>query len=154
MPINQILPFATGSGANVMTPADYAALPAQTHGFTAGIASSQQLNTVWRQASFMSSMLAQFISDKAGVDVLDNGDIGGLESNLTKAVTRLAGNISDLSLNITTDTTLDLTYAGSIIGIQNTGVTVTIPDATAPASKGKVFYFNKGLRKLKRIISE
>ncbi|HIA7816436.1 TPA: gp53-like domain-containing protein, partial [Escherichia coli] len=46
-------------------------------GFTAGKASSAQVNKVIRQASFIAAALAQFVSDKTQRDVLDNGDLPG-----------------------------------------------------------------------------
>jgi|GEM_PF-3287324 len=140
MPTNQILPFAIGSGANVLLPADYAALPAQTSGFSTGIASSQQLNTVWRQSSFVSSMLAQFICDQSGLDVLDNGDVAGLKSQFTEVIMSLIGNINTDSMNVTSNITLLPKQGGNFLAIQNAGVTLTLP---APLDAfGKVFYIN------------
>lgn len=46
-------------------------------GFTAGKASSAQVNKVIRQASFIAAALAQFVSNKTQRDVLDNGDLPG-----------------------------------------------------------------------------
>ena len=78
---NQFLPFATGSGANVLTPADYAALTSLVaSGFTSGIAPSQQVNTPLRQSSFVASAIAQAIADQLGVAVNDDGVIANLEN--------------------------------------------------------------------------
>lgn len=52
-------------------------MPALLSGFTAGKASSAQVNKVIRQASFIAAALAQFVSDKTQRDVLDNGDLPG-----------------------------------------------------------------------------
>ncbi|WP_434081910.1 gp53-like domain-containing protein [Escherichia coli] len=52
-------------------------MPALISGFTAGKASSAQVNKVIRQASFIAAALAQFVSDKTQRDVLDNGDLPG-----------------------------------------------------------------------------
>lgn len=86
MAINQILPFGTVPGANVLTPADYQALAARLAGFSAGTAKSKELNTVWRQASFVTAMIAQYIADKAGQDVLDNGDLAALQAKFVAAL--------------------------------------------------------------------
>ncbi len=56
---------------------EWEALPALISGFTAGKASSAQVNKVIRQASFIAAALAQFVSDKTQRDVLDNGDLPG-----------------------------------------------------------------------------
>ncbi|CAB3841359.1 hypothetical protein [Achromobacter deleyi] len=86
MAINQILPFGTVPGANVLTPADYQALAARLGGFSAGTAKSKELNTVWRQASFVTAMIAQYIADKSGQDVLDNGDLAALQAKFVAAL--------------------------------------------------------------------
>ncbi|MGW8307003.1 MAG: hypothetical protein ACWGIK_14460 [Achromobacter pulmonis] len=84
--INQILPFGTVPGANVLAPADYQALAARLAGFSAGTAKSRELNTVWRQASFVAAMIGQYIADKAGQDVLDNGDLAALQEQFVAAL--------------------------------------------------------------------
>ena len=85
MAINQILPFGTAAGANVLAPADYQALASRNAGFSAGTAKSKELNTVWRQASFVAAMLGQYIADKSGQDVLDNGDLAALQAKFALA---------------------------------------------------------------------
>ncbi len=86
MPTNQLLPFATGGGANVLSPASYAALAARLTGFTAGVAQSVQLNSAWRQAAFAAAMIGQFTADNSGQDTLDDGDVAKFEQNFTRAV--------------------------------------------------------------------
>lgn len=86
MATNQILPFGLGSSANVYSYADWLALTSRTAGFSSGKASSQAANTAWRQASYMAYVLAQFISDNASVDVLDDGNGSTVEANLKKAI--------------------------------------------------------------------
>lgn len=89
MATNQFLPFGIGAGANVLSPAAYAALAARTSGFTSGTAKSQELNSVWRQAAFGVSALAQFIADQSGDDVLDDGNIANFKASLIKAINLL-----------------------------------------------------------------
>lgn len=74
---NDFKAFATDRNANVMSQEEWEALPALLSGFTAGKASSAQVNKVIRQASFIAAALAQFVSDKTQRDVLDNGDMPG-----------------------------------------------------------------------------
>ena len=71
---NDFKSFATGSGANVTSQADWEALSALVTGFQSGKASSAQINKAIRQASFIAAALAQYTSDKTGGDVLDDGD--------------------------------------------------------------------------------
>lgn len=83
---NEFLPFGTGANANVSTNAEYQALPGRTSGFVSGVAKSKEFNKAWRQSSVMASALGQFIADKSGQDVLDNGNVAGLTSQLGDAL--------------------------------------------------------------------
>ncbi|MBU9819909.1 hypothetical protein J1782_08415, partial [Rahnella sp. BCC 1045] len=82
MSTNNFKPFAIGGGANVTAQSDYEALAALTSGFSSGKASSAQINKAIRQATVMAYVLAQYISDSASVDVLDNGNPTQILSNL------------------------------------------------------------------------
>ncbi|TDT01697.1 hypothetical protein [Erwinia rhapontici] len=86
MATNNIKPFAIGNGANVTSQADYESLSALLTGFQSGKASSAQINKALRQSSFVASVLAQFISNAAGVDVLDNGNATALLNNFIAAL--------------------------------------------------------------------
>lgn len=83
---NNFKPFATGSGANVLSQVNYEALSALASGFLSGKASSAQVNKALRQGTFVSSCLAQFITNELNIDVLDNGDANGFLSNLISAM--------------------------------------------------------------------
>ena len=85
MATTDILPFGTGTGANVMSQSAYAALSARSAGFSTGVAESQQLNKVWRQSSFVSAGLANWIVAQ-GVSVPDDGNITGFVTELTEAL--------------------------------------------------------------------
>lgn len=102
MPVNQFLPFATDEDANVMSQTDYDALTARQSGFQLGVASSQELNKVWRQASIISTAIAQFICDNQAEDVLDNGEIPTLVNQLETAIQSFLGGNSTLVLPGTT----------------------------------------------------
>lgn len=85
MATNNFKPFATAADANVMSQADWEALPALLSGFKAGKASSAQVNKAIRQASFIAAALAQYTANKSGMDVLDNGDLNGFIAKMTTA---------------------------------------------------------------------
>ncbi len=89
MATNNFKPFGIGAGANVTSQADYEALAALPTGFQSGKASSAQINKALRQSTVMASILAQFISDSAGVDVLDNGNTASILANLKSGMTAL-----------------------------------------------------------------
>lgn len=89
MATNNFKPFGIGTGANVTSQSDYEALAALLTGFQSGKASSAQINKALRQSTVMASILAQFISDSAGVDVLDNGNTAQILANLKSGMTAL-----------------------------------------------------------------
>jgi hypothetical protein len=75
----------------VITQVTYSGLAARTAGFSSGVAQSAQLNKVWRQSSIMSAVLAQFISDRTGLDVLDDGTTATILANLKAAAAAVNG---------------------------------------------------------------
>ncbi|HFJ1309911.1 TPA: hypothetical protein ACGTD5_003491 [Salmonella enterica] len=54
-------------------------------GFTAGKASSAQVNKALRQASFIAAALAQYTASKSRQDVLDDGDLSGFIAKMSAA---------------------------------------------------------------------
>lgn len=109
MPVNDFKAFATGEFANVLSQPEFEELEALGNGFQAGIARSEELNKVWRQASTIASVVASFMATKSGNDVLDNGDVTTLQATLLKALLnnstsqldgrylKAASNLSELS---------------------------------------------------------
>lgn len=86
MATNDFLVFGGDGAANVISQASYAALTARLAGFQSGVAQSGQLNKVWRQASIISAVLGQFISDQSGQNAVDDGTTATLVANLVAAV--------------------------------------------------------------------
>jgi hypothetical protein len=100
---NDFTPFATGVGANVLAPATWAADPAKTAGFSAGIAPSVKLNTAWRQSTFVSAMIAQFTADFGPGNVVDNGNLAAFEAQFEAALNAyLAGFFQKIVISNTT----------------------------------------------------
>ncbi|AYW90205.1 hypothetical protein EGX47_01840 [Yersinia pseudotuberculosis] len=97
---NEILPFGLGAESNVMTQAEYEAMSARSGGFSSGVAKSEQLNKVWRQSSFVASVLADFIANQSGNDVLDNGNTQQLLDSLELAIKKYSSdNLPSASLS-------------------------------------------------------
>ncbi len=86
MATNNFKAFALDPNANVMSQADWEALPTLLSGFTSGKASSAQVNKALRQSLFIASALAEFVSTTLNTDILDDGDINGFMSKLTSAL--------------------------------------------------------------------
>ena len=92
---NQFAPFAADPAAEVMPIEDYLATGFTTRlvGFTTGTALSHQLNRVWRQASLISSMIADFTVTQTGDDMLDDGTPANrtaLQQSFTDAIVAAA----------------------------------------------------------------
>ena len=68
---NQILPFAQGQDANVLSQSDYAGDAMRLAGHQPGVARSALENKALRQATSMAAGLAQFIADGQADDVTD-----------------------------------------------------------------------------------
>lgn len=96
MPTNDYLPVAVGAGANVQTQTAYKGSGPQSVGFGSGIVPSNVANKMWRQASVVISMIAQFISDTLGQDVLDNGNVAALEAQFIAAI----GGVAHPGINV------------------------------------------------------
>lgn len=85
MATNNFKAFALDPNANVTSQADWEALPALLSGFTAGKASSAQINKAIRQATTIAALVGQFIAN-SGADALDNADVNGLVTKFTNAL--------------------------------------------------------------------
>ena len=90
MAINQILPFGSAAGANVLDPDDYAQLPARTAGFQSGVARSHEVNTALRQSAFVASMIGAFVAEHGQQDVLDDANVAALATKFYEAIGRVA----------------------------------------------------------------
>ncbi|HGX4827003.1 TPA: phage tail protein, partial [Escherichia coli] len=132
---NDFKAFATDRNANVMSQEEWEALPALLSGFTAGKASSAQVNKVIRQASFIAAALAQFVSDKTQRDVLDNGDLPGfvelLGSGFAVEYLSRKNPFGDIKSDGTVKTALENLDLGEGSALP-VGVPVPWPSATPP----------------------
>jgi len=99
----QIQTFAIGAGANVLSPAAYAALAAVSTGYQSGIAESVQFNTTLRQTSFMSAALANFVAAQ-GLTQNDDGNLTNAVSNIAAAIKTLVGSPTVFTGGTTTGT--------------------------------------------------
>ncbi|KXZ68753.1 phage baseplate protein [Acinetobacter venetianus] len=113
MPVNQFLPFAIDEDANVMSQVDYETLTARQSGFQTGVASSQQLNKVWRQSSTVTSVLTQFICNNQSNDVLDNGETSNLLGQLELALVNLFLPVGSIISSFDSDFDPNMKYVGT-----------------------------------------
>jgi len=88
---NDFLTFACGDGANVLDQAAYAAASATDTGYVTGTASSSAVNKTLRQTSIMAAMIAKFIFNEAGADVIDDGTTDTILANFEQAILEVAG---------------------------------------------------------------
>jgi hypothetical protein len=106
MPLqNDFLSFAAASGSNVLAQSTYAAASATATGYVTGVASAPAINKTLRQTTLITSMVANFIVDKAVQPVVDDGTISTIEANFVTAIQNVAGTriiqITDV-VNLTT----------------------------------------------------
>ncbi len=110
MPTNEFKPFSIAGGANVISQADYEALSALSTGFSSGVAKSNEINKVLRQSTFIAAAIAQFVSDKANVNVMDDGNLSGFITKLVNALNKVSqpldGTLSALATLTTGDNKL------------------------------------------------
>jgi hypothetical protein len=86
MATNNFLPFApTDTGTNLLTQAEYIAAADRTIGNQPGVASSKLVNKATRQATFVVSQIAQYISNKLNANVLDDADTAALLAQIVSA---------------------------------------------------------------------
>lgn len=110
------VPWATGVGANVYTPGVYQALATLGSGVEPGLADPQQANTTWRLSSMIAAAIANYISQQLGIDVLDDGNLSNLVSNLTSAVA--TGATIKPGRIVTSSATLNMSATDYAIGLQ------------------------------------
>jgi hypothetical protein len=138
MPTIDYLPVATAVGNNADSQVNFAGSGYQTLGFQTGIALPQQANKIWRQTSMMTAALANFIANTLSINVLDDGNLAALITNLTNAITAGAGSAPTFKTNGVNNALQSLLnlVAGTNITLANTSggiVTVSAAGISAPA---------------------
>ncbi|NDK99696.1 tail fiber protein [Photorhabdus bodei] len=83
---NDFKVFSIGDNANVVNQKKYEENQSLKSGFTPDNVPTHLLNKVLRQASTISSVVADFIATRSGNDVLDDGNIAKLTDQLNKAL--------------------------------------------------------------------
>ncbi len=134
------IPFATGGGANVYSPATYQALAVVTTGVEPGLADPQLANTTWRLSSMTSAAIGNFISNSLGIAVLDDGNLPNLISNFTASIA--VGAQTSPSRTITSSANFNILVTdGAVAMARVAGVAptaATLPSTAAVGQKFKV----------------
>lgn len=132
------VPFATGGGANVYSPATYQALAIITTGVEPGLADPQLANTTWRLASMVTAAIANFISNILGISVLDDGNLSNLVSEFTSAIS--AGSQASPTRTITSSANFNiLATDGTVAMARVAGVAATTGTLPLTAGLGQKF---------------
>ena len=90
MATNDFKPFATGSGANVLSGLIMKRYLHWHQGFFPAKPRQHKVNKALRQSSTIAAVLAQFMADSTGSDVTDNGNIATLLNILKSALNNQA----------------------------------------------------------------
>lgn len=131
MATNNFLPFCpTDTGNNLLTQVQYAGAADRTNGVQPGIASSKLNNKSVRQANVLASQIAQFVCNKTGSDMLDDGDLTVLLATLTAA---FAPTTQEYDI---TNLTIASAVATSALTISIKTKAGTNPSATDPITVG------------------
>jgi hypothetical protein len=135
MPANDFLPFATDIGADVLDQADYAALAARGAGFATGRALTAEVNKVWRQSSFITAAFAKAMFDELGVDILDDGDLAAMATNIDDYINSLiaaGGGGGGGGLALLEQKTANFNaVVNHAYEVKGAGITATLPGAPA-----------------------
>lgn len=133
---NDILPFCPNdTGLNLLTQVEYAADGQRDIGNQPGVARSKLVNKAMRQATFIASQFAQFVANKTGTDVLDDGNASALLAKIVSAFDSLK--LSSKTANYTLLSTDQI-----ILGDTTSGAfTLTFP--TAVGAQGRVYRIKK-----------
>lgn len=135
MSVNEFKTFALASGANVLAQEEYEALAALSTGFQAGVAKSQEVNKVMRQSAFITACVAQFVADKSGKDVRDDGDQKSFISKFVTAMASQSLSRANPFADIKADGTVQEALANLGIGdgaVLPVGAPIAWPTDTAP----------------------
>lgn len=104
--INQFKGFAL-TASDTFTPVEWAALTSLlANGFSTGVASTKQVNTLMRQATTVITGVAQFIANQ-NLDALDNGDPNDFATKLLNAIS---------GASIPPGALVDFGFAGAVPG--------------------------------------
>jgi microcystin-dependent protein len=152
MPTNDYLPFCgTDTGSNLEAQASYVTDSQRTNGNAPGVARLTLVNKALRQGTFMAAALAQFVSDRLAVDVLDDANISGFLANLKNAISPVpsgsvlsfAGSAAPTGYLLCDGSAISrTTYAtlfaaiGTVYGIGNGTTTFNIPNTQGVFLRG------------------
>ncbi|WP_344234429.1 hypothetical protein, partial [Cupriavidus gilardii] len=89
----------------------WAALTQRLSGFQSGVAQSAQLNKAWRQSSIMAAVIAGFVADVTGRDVIDDGTTDTILTNLKAAVSAQSPVVVGSARNLTGSAAVGATTA-------------------------------------------
>ena len=125
--INEFLAFASSASANVESQADYAADAVLYQGFATGVASSLKLNKVWRQSSFITSAIAQFVAN-TGRNVLDDGNVANFVNLFLNARSAFLNKSVAGNADITLDPVMEANFTTLYLsGLLTGNINVIIP---------------------------
>jgi hypothetical protein len=120
--------FAVGAGANVLGQTSWNTDPVLSTGFQAGIAPSAKFNKAWRQASYGSAVLAQFIANNTTANILDDGNLSEFVTNFGSAIAGYIVNEVTFQSFLSANTSFYVGGTGA--SDTNNGLTATTPWAT------------------------
>ncbi|MBU9380631.1 phage tail protein [Burkholderia gladioli] len=130
---NDFLPFAVGTGANVLSQSSYEVLSALSSGFLTGTAQSAACNKVWRQTTIMTAVIAQFIVQRTGQPAVDDGTTAALLANLLASTAALNGDSTQVFAAAAATNPSQVVTLGQLRQIKTIAVFTSNGSFTVPA---------------------
>jgi hypothetical protein len=127
------IPYATGGGAEVMSQANY--ITDAPDGVSDGLADPTFANKAWRQSSMFAAALANIISTQlGGINVIDDGNLTTLITNLTAALETLGASGVGLGFNASTNLQIGASVGSNQLTVSILGTNGSAPSATNPVT--------------------
>lgn len=147
-PTNDFVQFCeTSTGTNLLTQGDYLTDAQRPIGNQPGVARSKLVNKAMRQATVIASQLAQYIANKTGADILDNGTTDALIGQITSALSFKAPIIRKFTAGTGTfnkSYIFAITAGNATIGATYTNNTFTFTVVATVASAAQVIMTGSG----------
>lgn len=124
------IPYATGGGAVVMSQPNY--ITDAPNGVSTGLADPTFANKSWRQSSMIAAAVANFIANTLGINVLDDGNLSVLITNLTAALQVAGASGYSQGMGVPTNLAIAASVGSNQLTVSLVGTNLAAPSATNP----------------------
>jgi len=134
MATNNFLPFApTDTGTNLLTQGEYAIATDRTNGNQPGTASSKLVNKAIRQSSMVTSQIAQYLTDRTGLNAIDDA-------------TAAANLLTLMNAGFAANQSFDITNLSLAASVGSNALTIAVKTKAASADPSATDFITAGFR--------